>query len=240
MQSRRRLVHDVELLTGLLARQGELAGDLESLRFAARESRRWLAQSEIAQADLLQLPQRLTEPLFARTEPNCLVDGQLEDIVDAATVDFHVEHFGLESLAAAIVARHEAVGHEHHLDLEIARPLARLTSSASDVEAERACGVLTLPRERRVGENTANFVERLHVRDGIRARRLPDRALIDHHHAIDRFGAGDTLEGTDRFVYMLLGALLSAQPMLECTHEHVVHERAFSGARDAGDAGDRA
>src|SRR5437868_7516421 len=148
MQSRRRLVHDVELLTGLLARQGELAGDLESLRFAAGESRRWLAQSEIAQADLLQLPQCLTEPLFARKEPNCLVDGQLEDVVDAATVDFHVEHFGLESLAVAIFARHEDVGHEHHLDLEIVRPIVSLTSSASDVKSELSWHVLTLLVER--------------------------------------------------------------------------------------------
>ena len=36
----------------------------------------------------------------------------------------HLEHFGLEALAAALVARHEDVGHEHHLDLEIAGALA--------------------------------------------------------------------------------------------------------------------
>ena len=106
-------------------------------------------------------------------------------------VDAHVEHRGLESLAAALVARHEHVGHEDHLDLEIAGALARLATAAGDVEAERARGVPALARQRSVGEDASDLVERLHVRDGIRPRRLADRTLVDDDDVVDRFDAGE-------------------------------------------------
>src|SRR5690348_18073904 len=53
MKTRRRLVHDVELLAALLAGEGELTRDLESLGFAARERRRRLTQPQVSETDLL-------------------------------------------------------------------------------------------------------------------------------------------------------------------------------------------
>ena len=72
MKAGRRLVHDVELLAALLARQRELARDLQSLRLAAGERRRRLAESQIAESDLLQLPERLAELLLARERSESL------------------------------------------------------------------------------------------------------------------------------------------------------------------------
>ena len=52
-----RLVEDIELAAVALAGAGQLAGDLEPLRFAARERGGRLAEPQVAEADLLQLPE---------------------------------------------------------------------------------------------------------------------------------------------------------------------------------------
>ena len=64
----------------------ELARDLEPLRLAAGQRRGRLAESQIAESDLLQLPERLAELLLAREEANRLVDGELEHVVDVLAV----------------------------------------------------------------------------------------------------------------------------------------------------------
>ena len=66
VQAGGRLVHHVELLSALLAREHELARDLEPLRLAAGQRRRRLAESQVAESDLLQLPERLAELFLAR------------------------------------------------------------------------------------------------------------------------------------------------------------------------------
>ena len=76
----------------LLRAERELARDLEPLRLAARERRRRLAEPQIAEPDLLQLPERLAELLLAREEANRLVDRELEHVVDVLAVHAHVEH----------------------------------------------------------------------------------------------------------------------------------------------------
>src|ERR1051326_8293354 len=60
VQPGRGLVHHVELLARALARQRELARNLEPLRLAARQRRRRLAESQIPPTDLLELPQGLS------------------------------------------------------------------------------------------------------------------------------------------------------------------------------------
>jgi hypothetical protein len=90
--------------------------------------------------------------------PHRLVHRELEHLVDVLPPHGHVEHLGLEPLAAARVARHEDVGHEHHLDLDVARALARLAPPAGDVEREGAPRVAALPRERRAREDAPDLV----------------------------------------------------------------------------------
>jgi hypothetical protein len=119
---------------------------------------------------LLQLPQRLAEFLLARKKADRLVDGELQYVINAFAIHTNVEHRGLESLAAAVVARNEHVGHEHHLDLEVAGAFTGLTSATGDIEAERPRGVASLARERCVGEDPSDLIERLHVRHWIRTR----------------------------------------------------------------------
>mgnify|MGYP003694175915 CR=1 FL=1 len=81
MQAGRRLVEDVEQALAAVRRQ--VRGDLDPLRLAARERRRRLAQSQIAEADFvehLQAPQHLRR---AAEERQRLAHGHVEDLVDA-------------------------------------------------------------------------------------------------------------------------------------------------------------
>ena len=146
---------------------------------------------------------------------NRFIDGELEDVVDVLAVDADVEHLGLESLAAALVAGHVDVGHEHHLDLEIAGALAGLAAAACDVEAEGAGRVPALPRQRRIGEDAPDLVERLHVRHRIRARRFADRTLVDHDDVVDRLDAGDRVDTRRRLAEVLLRAVFAVEARLE-------------------------
>ena len=89
----------------VFAAEHELARDLEALALAAGQRRRRLAEPQIAESHLLHLPERLAELLLVREEADRLVHRELEHVVDVLPVHAHVEHGGLEALAAALVAR---------------------------------------------------------------------------------------------------------------------------------------
>ena len=131
---------------------------------------------------------------------------------DVAPVHPHLEHFGLEALAAAGIAGHEDVGHEHHLHFQVAGALAGLAAAAGDVEAEGARRVPALAGERRRGEDPPDLVERLDVGDGVGPRRAPDRLLVDEHDVVHRLPAGERVERADALAQVLLGGVLAVQP----------------------------
>ncbi|HMC53693.1 MAG TPA: hypothetical protein VKH19_00860 [Gemmatimonadaceae bacterium] len=57
--------------------------------------------------------------------------------MDIASGDRDLEDIGAEALPAALVARDVHIGHEDHLDFEIAGALTLLAASTGNVEAER-------------------------------------------------------------------------------------------------------
>src|SRR5687768_2662211 len=193
MEAGGRLVHDVELPSRSLARGRQLSGDLDTLRLPSGQSRRRLSEAQIPESHLLQLPESLAELLFARKEPNGLIDSQLQNFRDALSVNTNVEHLRLESLAATRVARYVDVCHENHLDLERPRALALLAAPSNHIEAERPGGVFPLSRERRIREKRPDLIERPDVCHGIGARRATDRTLVDHHNLLYGLVSGERL-----------------------------------------------
>src|SRR5687768_7046404 len=159
VQAGSRFVHEIELSSRFLAGKSELARDLESLCFAAGQRRSGLSQTKVAEADLLQLPERLSELFLTRESAYRLVHRQLEHLVDVSAADADIENVLTEALPGAIVTRNVNVGHEYHLDLEIAGAFAFLAATSGDVEAEGARGIAALARERCRRENAANLVE---------------------------------------------------------------------------------
>src|SRR4029079_13402986 len=93
MQTRRRLVHDIKLPSALSICRCKLARNLDTLSLATRESRCCLSESEICEADLLQLPESLPEFFFANEKANCLIDGEIEHLGDVLSIHAEVEYF---------------------------------------------------------------------------------------------------------------------------------------------------
>src|SRR5690606_29271366 len=116
-----------------------------------------------------------------------------------------------------------------HLDVLEAVPVARGAAAVAGVEAERARRVAALPRERLGREELADRLERADEARRVRARRLADRRLVDEHDVVDQIRADDA---------PMLARLLerAALQLREPAIEHVVDERRFAGAADAGDA----
>src|SRR6185312_2473842 len=212
VEARGGLVHDVQFASGGAACVSQLARDLDALGFAARQRRCGLAEAKVAEANLLELPEGLTELFLAWEESNRFVDGELQHIVDALAVQSDLEHLRLEAAAAAVVARDVDVRHEQHFYLQMACALAGFAAAAAHVEAERAGCVAAFPRERLVGEDTADLVERFDVGNGIRARRLADGALVDEDDVGERIPPGEGIELAGTFTQVALGAVLAVEP----------------------------
>ena len=183
----RRLVEDVQQPLAAVRRQ--VRRDLDPLRLAARQRRRRLSETEVAEADLvehLQPPQHLRR---AAEEGQRLAHGEVEHLMDRSAAVAHLEHLRLEALAVALIAGHEDVGEKLHLDAHFAFALARFAAAARHVEGEVARRQAARSRVLGRGEQLADRIERLEVGDRIRARRPADRRLIDQHHVGDELGA---------------------------------------------------
>src|SRR3989442_1489735 len=171
VQSRRRLVEDVELAPGAAfpARERELACDLQALRLAAGQRGRGLAELQVSEPDLLQVPQGARQPRLAVEALQRLVHGPLEHVVDRAAAELHLEHRFLEALARADVAGHEHVGEEHHIDQYVPRPFAGLAPPPGHVERERAGRVRPRAGQRLGPAQGAPLVERPALRNRVGA-----------------------------------------------------------------------
>src|SRR5690606_23794410 len=198
-------------------------------------------EAEVAEPDLLEVPEHLPEPVLLDEEADRLVHGEVEDVADVEPLVGDLEELGLVARAAADLAGHVDVGEEDHLDLDDAVALARLAAPALHVEGEVAGRVAALLRERLAREELADRVERLDVRDRVRARRPSDRRLVDHHDLIEQVRALEPVPPPDRLAEMLLRARLAAREFaLQRAEEDVVDERALPRAADAGHDGERA
>src|SRR5690349_11323073 len=101
MQTSGRLVEDVEEAFAAVRRQ--MRGDLDALRFSARERRRRLAQTEIPEADFvehLETPQHFRR---AAEEGERLPYRQVEHLMDRSSAVFDLEHLRLEAFAVALI-----------------------------------------------------------------------------------------------------------------------------------------
>src|SRR5688572_22258426 len=90
-----------------------------------------------------------------------------------------------------------------------------LAPPSRNVEAEGARRVSTLTRQRGIGEDAPDLVERFHVRHRIRARRTTNRRLIDEDDVLQRFVSGNIVEGPHGLAEVLLRRVLAMDALLE-------------------------
>ncbi len=211
--------------------------ELQPLRLAARERRHGLPDAQVLEPDVCQRRERRFDCLFqgrrhfrvVAEERKRLRHGQLEHVGDRFPSHHDLEHLVAEAPAVAVGAAQVHVREELHLDVLETVAAAGRAAPVAGVEAEGAGGVLALFRERLFRIDVADRVPGADVACRVRARGAPDRRLVHHHHVPDQRVAAQLAERPRR-----LGRL--ALRLAESGVEHVLHQRRFSRARDAGDA----
>ena len=231
VQPCRRLVEHEKAPGGEPARGGKNARELQALGFSPGKGRDGLAELDVAEPHILQRLQSPDDvPVRAEIQA-CLVHGHFEHVGDghfapAIQVDGHLADFRPVPGSAAVRAAQEHVAQKLHLHALEPCALAGRAAPAARIEAEVSGLVAALGGKRHGGENRADLRERIHVRNGIGARGLANRRLVDEHHFRDAVPADE------------LSVRTAGDGLPECAlqgrHENVAHERRFSRARHAG------
>jgi len=193
VQAGRRLVQDVEGPSGAAARQ--FGRQLDALGFAAGQLSRRLAETDVAQADILQRLQLARDARDRLEVGQGLVDRHVQHLGDVLVLVAHLKRLAIVALALANVAGDVDVRQEMHLDAVDAVPGAGFAAAAAYVEAEPARFVAARAGVLRGRKQLADQVEHAGVGRGIRARRAPDRRLVDRDNLIEPLQALDGVAG---------------------------------------------
>jgi len=129
-----RLIEKVEGLARRTA--GELRRKLDALRLAAGKRRGGLAKTEIAEADIHERLQLVSETRHLAEELVGLGNGHVEHLCDVLPRIAHFKRLLVETPTAALFAGDVDVRQKTHLKLADAIASARLATPALHVEAE--------------------------------------------------------------------------------------------------------
>src|SRR5262249_11474727 len=102
--------------------------------FAAGKRGRRLAQSQIAQANLIQHSQTVRDLVHITEEGDGLAHRHLQHVMNVLAAITHVENLLFEPGAFAFFANQFYVWEELHLNRDRAVPLTDLTTSSGDVK----------------------------------------------------------------------------------------------------------
>ena len=177
------LVEDIQRLAGRAL--AELAGELDSLRFAAGELRGRLSEADVVEAHLVDGLQFARDCGQSLEELHRLTDRHLQDVGDILALVAHLQRFAVVALASAYLARDKHIGKEVHLDLDDPLPFTCFAPSALDVERETPGLIPAHASIRGLTEQLANHVERAGVGRRVRARGPSDRTLVDVDDFVD-------------------------------------------------------
>src|SRR5262245_27642481 len=95
--------------------RAELRRDLEALRLAARERGGRLAQTKVAEPDVLQNLEPARQSRDGGEERDRLVHRHLQHLADVATLVLHLPDVGPVAAALTLATRHVDVFEEVHL-----------------------------------------------------------------------------------------------------------------------------
>ena len=177
--------------------------------------------------------QDLLNALFASEEIISFVAAHLQKIADRLAPIGHLQHLAGEAQAGAGFTRDPDIGQEVHLYAPLPGPFTDRAAAALDVEAEVAWSKAPLLGFGQVGEDISDDVVNACVGGRRGGRAGPDGRLVHANDLVHLGYAFDTVVGAGR----LLGEVLELGQGLA---QNVFHQRAFAGAGDAGDDGERA
>src|SRR6202021_210955 len=116
----------------------EVGGEFDALGFAAGERRGGLAETDVAEADLVEDVELVDDFGVAGEVDEGFFDGHVEDVVDALAFVLDVEYLGFVTCGVTFFARELDVGEELHFYGDGAVAFADVAAAAGDVEGEVA------------------------------------------------------------------------------------------------------
>ena len=219
VQSRRRLVEDVERLARAAPRQ--LRRELDALRLTARERRRRLSEADVTEPNVADDLELARDARHVCKELHRLVNRHVEHLGDGLALVMHLKRLAVVACALADLAWNVDIGEELHLDLEDAVAPTRLTASPLHIEAEPPRLVAAHARLAHLTEQLTDRIEHARVGCGIRARCASDRLLVDVDDLVD------VLKPLDLLVLAGL-SLRAVEPRGDTAIEDLVDERRFA------------
>ena len=182
--------------------------ELKPLRFAAGKCVERLTEAQIAEPNFFQERERPASELLRRAieKLDRLTYRQLQNFVNRAASQFHLQHMRLETTSLAFRAADVEVAQELHLDFLKTGPAAALATSAPGVEGKCARGQTLRHRFRLRGEELTHAIVNPEVKNRRRARGAGERGLVDHHDLADAVRAGHAFAGAGFFAAGTAGA----------------------------------
>src|SRR5262245_38011159 len=133
-----------------------MRSELEALSFAGRKRIGRLAELQIIEANINELLELGLHFCLPAKEVEGLAGGHRQTISNAFVAIFDSQNLLTISRTAALAAFHEDVGHELHIDLNVAFALAGAATAVVDIEAEMAGRVVMRSGFKRFGKHLAN------------------------------------------------------------------------------------
>ncbi len=227
MQPGGRLIEQIERAAGAFFDQ--LAGEFHALGLAAGERGRRLPELHVVEAHVVQRLQLVMDAGNVLEMREGLLDIHLQHLGDIFSFEADLQRLAIEAVPIADRAGDPNVGQKIHFEAVRAVSLAGFAAAALDVETEPARLVSLGFRLGHLGIKIANFVEHLDVRRGIAPRRAADGRLVDGDQPVEMLLAVDA---------RVLAGIADAgvQVAVQRLDQNIVHQRAFSGAGNAGHA----
>ena len=122
------------------ARGGQVRSEFDALGFAAGERGGGLAETDVAEADLVEDVELVDDLGVAGEVDERFFDGHVEDVVDVLAFVLDVEDVRFVTGAVTFFAGELDVGEELHLDGDGAVAFADVAAAAGDVEGEVSGG----------------------------------------------------------------------------------------------------
>ena len=178
-----RLVQHIQRVAALRALQ--FGGQLDALRLTARKLGGRLAQSQVAQPDVLQQLQRPLQRGIGAEKSGRLVDTHRQHVGDRLAAQLDPQRVGVVTRAVAGRARRIDAGHEQQFDADKTFAFTSRAAALGHVERKAPGVVALVARRRRDGKQLADVIEQPGVGGQVRPRRAADRFLVDTHQALD-------------------------------------------------------
>ncbi len=160
----------------------EFTGELDPLGLAAGEGVRRLAETDVAEADVIERIHDGAELGDFCEKGAAFLNGHGEDVGDIFSAIADFERLAIIALALTSFTGNPDVREEVHVDPDRAATHAFLTAAAFDIEAEAARFVAALAGDRELPEEVAHEIKGAGVSRRIRAGALAEWALINDDH----------------------------------------------------------